>query len=84
MATAARHARERSLAAPATSLTAAGEQFLRYAPTLVQVWERARHQVAVPAGRRAVLTVGCEVSLLDPLLLFRFYFIYNKNFIQFY
>jgi DNA-binding transcriptional LysR family regulator len=51
------------------SLTAAGEQFLRHASTLVQVWERARHQVAVPAGRRDVVTVGCEVSLWDPLLL---------------
>lgn len=51
------------------SLTSAGEHFMRYAPTLVQVWERARHQVAVPAGRRAVVTVGCEVSLWDPLLL---------------
>lgn len=51
------------------SLTPAGEQFLRYASTLVQVWERARHQVAVPPGRRAVLTVGCETSLWDPLLL---------------
>ena len=35
------------------SLTGAGEQFLRYAPMLVQLWQRARHQVAVPAGRRA-------------------------------
>ncbi len=51
------------------SLTSAGEHFLRYAPTLVQVWERARHQVAVPSGRRAVVTVGCEMSLWDPLLL---------------
>lgn len=51
------------------SLTTAGERFLRYAQTLVQVWERARHQVAVPAGKRAVVTVGCEVSLWDPLLL---------------
>jgi DNA-binding transcriptional LysR family regulator len=51
------------------SLTPAGEQFLRPASTLVQAWERARHQVAVPAGRRAVVTVGCEVSLWDPLLL---------------
>lgn len=50
-------------------LTSAGEQFLPHATTLVQVWERARHQVAVPAGRRAVLAVGCEVSLWDPLLL---------------
>ena len=51
------------------SLTSAGEHFLRYAPSLVQVWERARHQVAVPPGRRAVVTVGCEISLWDPLLL---------------
>src|SRR5918994_5183583 len=51
------------------SLTAAGEQFLRYAPALVQLWERARHQVAVPAGRRAVLAIGGELSLWDPLLL---------------
>ena len=51
------------------SLTTAGEQFLRYAQTLVQVWERARHQVAVPPGRRAVVTVGGELSLWDPLLL---------------
>src|SRR5688500_6518228 len=51
------------------SLTTAGERFLRYAQTLVQVWERARHQVAVPAGKRALVTVGCEVSLWDPLLL---------------
>lgn len=51
------------------SLTPAGEQFLRYAPTLVQVWERARLQVAVPAGRRAVLALGGELSLWNPLLL---------------
>jgi DNA-binding transcriptional LysR family regulator len=51
------------------TLTAAGEQFLRYAPMLVQVWERARHQVAVPPGRRAIVTLGCEISLWDPLLL---------------
>ena len=51
------------------SLTIAGEQFVRHASTLVQVWERARQQVAVPPGRRAVLTIGCETSLWDPLLL---------------
>ena len=50
------------------SLTPAGEQFLRYAPTFVQLWQRARHQVAVPPGHRAVLTVGSEVSLWQPLL----------------
>jgi DNA-binding transcriptional LysR family regulator len=51
------------------SLTPAGEQFLRHAPALVQLWERARHQVAVPAGRRTVLAVGGELSLWDTLLL---------------
>lgn len=51
------------------SLTPAGEQFRQYASMLVQVWERARNQVAVPAGRQYVLTMGCEQSLWDPLLL---------------
>ena len=51
------------------SLTAAGEQFVRHARTLLQVWERARHQMAVPPGRRALITVGCEISLWQPLLL---------------
>ena len=50
-------------------LTPAGEQFLRYAPAFVQLWQRARHQVAVPPGHRAVLVVGSEVSLWQPLLL---------------
>jgi DNA-binding transcriptional LysR family regulator len=51
------------------ALTPAGEQFLRFAPTFVQLWQRARQQVALPEGRRAVLTVGSEVSLWQPLLL---------------
>jgi DNA-binding transcriptional LysR family regulator len=50
------------------SLTPAGEQFLRYAPSLVQLWERARHHVAVPEGRRAILSIGGEMSLWDPWL----------------
>jgi DNA-binding transcriptional LysR family regulator len=50
------------------SLTPAGEQFVRHALTLVQVWERAQRQLAVPSGRRAVVTVGCEIALWDPLL----------------
>jgi LysR family transcriptional regulator, flagellar master operon regulator len=41
-------------------LTAAGEQFLKYATTLVQVWERAHHEVGMPAGRENVLAVGAE------------------------
>lgn len=35
----------------------------------VQLWQRTRQQVAVPAGRRAVLTVGSEVTLAQSLLL---------------
>ena len=51
------------------SLTPAGEQFMRHAPMFVQLWQRTLQQVAVPRGRRAVLTVGSEVSLWQPLLL---------------
>jgi LysR family transcriptional regulator, flagellar master operon regulator len=51
------------------TLTPAGKQFLRYAPIFIQVWERARHHVAVPTGHRTVLAVGCEPGLWDPLLL---------------
>lgn len=51
------------------SLTPAGRQFLRYAPSFVQLWQRARQQVAVPPGHRAVLTIGSEISLWQPHLL---------------
>jgi DNA-binding transcriptional LysR family regulator len=51
------------------SLTPAGQQLLRYAPTFVQLWQRVRHQVAVPAGHSSVLAVGSEVALWQPLLL---------------
>src|SRR5262250_2497298 len=50
-------------------LTPAGKQFLRYAPIFTQVWERARHHVAVPPGHTTVLAVGCDPGLWDPLLL---------------
>ena len=39
-------------------LTPAGDQFLRYATTLVQLWERARHDMAMPVGRENVVTIG--------------------------
>lgn len=50
------------------TLTPAGEQLLRYAPTFVQLWKRACHQVALPPNKQAVLTIGGELSLWDPLL----------------
>lgn len=49
-------------------LTPAGEQFLRFATTLVQVWDRARQAVALPPGRETVVTIGAELSLWSPLL----------------
>jgi DNA-binding transcriptional LysR family regulator len=49
-------------------LTPAGERFLRHARTLVQVWDRARAQVALPQGRTDIVSVGAEVSLWNPIL----------------
>lgn len=49
-------------------LTPAGEQFLRFATSLVQVWEGARRAVALPPGRETVVTIGAELSLWSPLL----------------
>lgn len=50
-------------------LTPAGAEFMKYATSLVQIWERAKQQVAIPAGRRAIVSVGGELSLWNPLLL---------------
>ena len=52
-----------------TELTPAGQQFLRYATSLVKVWEEARQQVAVPPGYRTALVVAGQYSLWDRLLL---------------
>ena len=41
-------------------LTPAGERFMRHAATMVQVWERARHQVALPPGRDDAVSIGCN------------------------
>lgn len=49
-------------------LTPAGERFRKFAITLVQVWERARHQVALPAGRSEIVGVGAELSLWTPFM----------------
>jgi DNA-binding transcriptional LysR family regulator len=48
-------------------LTPAGDQFLHYATSMVQIWERALHQVAMPAGRENFVTIGGEHSLWNPL-----------------
>lgn len=49
-------------------LTSAGAHFLRFATTMVQVWERARYAVALPPGRESVVTLGAELALWSPLL----------------
>jgi len=49
-------------------LTSAGERFVRHATTLVQVWDRAKLQVALPQGRTDIASVGAEISLWNPIL----------------
>jgi DNA-binding transcriptional LysR family regulator len=49
-------------------LTVAGERFVKYASALVTIWEDARLQVALPAGRAELASVGGEPSLWNPLL----------------
>lgn len=36
--------------------------------TLIQVWEHARYQVALPPGREDVVSLGGELTLWHPLL----------------
>jgi DNA-binding transcriptional LysR family regulator len=50
-------------------LTTAGHEFHPFAAQLVQVWERARREVALRPGREAVLSLGGEFSLWSALLL---------------
>ena len=50
-------------------LTPAGKEFERFAQSFVQIWERARHQLAIPPGRTSVVALGGELSLWNPLLL---------------
>jgi DNA-binding transcriptional LysR family regulator len=48
-------------------LTPAGQQFHRFAATLVQVWESAERAVVMPVERDQVVTLGAELSLWSPL-----------------
>jgi DNA-binding transcriptional LysR family regulator len=49
-------------------LTPAGEQFFRFATSIVQVWDRARRAVAIAPGRKTVVTIGAELSQWNPLM----------------
>lgn len=44
-------------------LTPAGEQFERYALSLLKIWEEARQQIAIPEGYSRALTIGAQYSL---------------------
>ena len=52
-----------------TSLTAAGRQFQRHALLLTRTVEQARHDVGVPRGYRASITLGGRFGLWEDLLL---------------
>jgi DNA-binding transcriptional LysR family regulator len=49
-------------------LTPAGDQFLRFATSLVQIWDRARRSVATAPGKDTVVTIGAELSQWNPLM----------------
>lgn len=49
--------------------TAQGERFVNYAKSMLQLWERAQHEVPMPATARPALQIGGELSLWNPLLL---------------
>jgi LysR family transcriptional regulator, flagellar master operon regulator len=51
-----------------TKLTAAGNQFHLYAELLVRTWERARQEIALPAGIESVLSIGAESHLWQSFL----------------
>jgi DNA-binding transcriptional LysR family regulator len=51
------------------ALTPAGRQFERFAQSFVRIWERARQELRVPAGRTSLVALGGELSLWNPLLL---------------
>lgn len=48
-------------------LTPAGEQFERFARSLLKVWEEAKYKVAVPEEFRDLLSIGCQHSLWPKL-----------------
>jgi DNA-binding transcriptional LysR family regulator len=52
-----------------TTLTSAGRQFQKHASTLVRTVEQARHDVGIPRGFRAALTIGGRFGLWEQLLL---------------
>jgi len=52
-----------------TEPTAAGHQFRPYIELLLNAWERARQEIALPTGIEAVLSIGAEGHLWDSFLI---------------
>ncbi len=52
-----------------TALTAAGRQFQRHASALVRTVEQARHEIGIPKGFRAALTISSRIGLWEQYLL---------------
>ena len=50
------------------SLTPAGKRFLRHAKSLVLTLEQARHDVGLPSGFRASISVGARIALWEGFL----------------
>lgn len=48
--------------------TTAGQRFMRHAGALVQVWEDARRQIALPPDQDRRVSLGCQPGLWFPLL----------------
>lgn len=51
------------------SLTDNGRHFVSHANQLVQTWEASRRDLPLPEGSGDLVTLGCEISLWNPLLM---------------
>lgn len=49
-------------------LTAAGERFLSYAENILNTWNKARQEIAIPGGAEALLSVSALPSIWDIFL----------------
>ncbi len=52
-----------------TTLTPGGRQFQKHAVTLMRTVEQARHDVGIPQGFRASLTIGGRIGIWEDMLL---------------
>lgn len=50
------------------TLTPAGKRFLRHAKSMLLTLEQARHEVGLPSGFRASITVGARIALWEGFL----------------